>query len=282
MDEAIAAAGGELTNRLEKADGLVWLDWANADLLPSPLPKSVRWVQLPSSGIEPWVDRLDDRRQWTSAAAAFARPVAEHALSLMLAGARRLHHFARSTTWARQPLEGLSGKTVAIIGAGAIGRSLTEMLQPLGCEILPVTRRGLDGTIPVTRVAEVWPRADYVVLAAPDTPQTRHLVGAEQLAAMRPNCWLVNVSRGTIVVTEALLEALDDDRIAGAALDVTDPEPLPDGHPLWSHPKVLITPHNANPESAMRQNLAHHVGENTARLAAGQPLLSLVQVDAGY
>ena len=108
----------------------------------------MRWVQLPSAGVEQWLDRIDRERQWTSAAAAFGRPVAEHALMLMLAGARRLHEFARATTWTRPPIRPLEGATVAIIGAGAIGRALIELLEPFRVEVLAVTRRGRDGTLP--------------------------------------------------------------------------------------------------------------------------------------
>lgn len=281
MDEAIAAGGGTITG-LAEADGLVWLDWAHPELFPSPLPARVRWVQLPSAGIEQWISRLDGDRSWTSASAAFSRPVAEHALSLMLAGSRRLHEFARATTWSRPVISNLAGSSVAVIGAGGIGRELIRMLDPFDCEILAVTRRGRNGTIAIDNVRAVWPKADFVVIAAPQTPATQGLVGAAALRSMRSTAWLVNVSRGSLVDTAALVDALDNDVIAGAALDVTDPEPLPDGHPLWRHPRALITPHIANPHEPMRRNLAGLVGENTARLSAGKPLLSLIDVVAGY
>lgn len=281
MDDAIRAGGGKITD-LAEADGLVWLDWANPELFPSALPGRVRWVQLPSAGIEQWVSKLDVDRSWTSASAAFSRPVAEHALSLMLAGTRRLHEFARSTTWTRSVVSGLAGSSVAVIGTGGIGRALTRLLDPFDCEIFAVTRRGRDGTLPIDRVGEVWPKADFVVIAAPETPATRGLVGADAFAAMRATAWLINVSRGSLVETAALIDALDSGAIAGAALDVTDPEPLPDGHPLWKHPKALITPHIANPHETMRRNIAGLVKENTARLSAGEPLISVIDVEAGY
>ena len=277
IEDAIRSAGGEI-GPLERADALVWL---GSNPLPE-LPDSVRWVQLPWAGVELWVDRIDRRRQWTSAAGAYGRPVAEHALMLMMAGARRLADCARATTWTRPPVRPLEGSTVAIVGAGGIGRALIELLEPFRVEVLAVTRRGRDGTLPIERVDEVWPRAHFIVIAAPATDATRHLVGAPELAVMRDDAWLVNVARGSLVDMDALVAALAEGSIGGAALDVTDPEPLPDGHPLWSEPRALITPHVANPDATLRRYLAELVGVNVQRLAAGEPLLSVIDPDAGY
>jgi D-2-hydroxyacid dehydrogenase (NADP+) len=280
IEGAVTAAGGEIV-ALDEAEALVWLD-SNPASFPHALPEAVGWVQLPSAGVERWMDRIDGGRRWTSAAGAYGRPVAEHALLLMLAGARRLAQFARATTWQRPPLVPLDGATVAIVGAGGIGRALIELLEPLRVEVLAVTRRGRDGTLPVERLDEVWPRAHHVVIAAPATGATRHLVGAAELAAMRDDAWLVNVARGSLVDTEALVEALAAGSIGGAALDVTDPEPLPDGHPLWTEPRAVITPHVANPDATLRRYLAELVRENVGRFAAGDELESLIDVDAGY
>jgi phosphoglycerate dehydrogenase-like enzyme len=276
--DAVTAAGGRIAP-LEEADAVVWLD---SGAFPDGLPERVRWVQLPSAGVERWLDRIDADRVWTSAAGAYGRPVAEHALMLMLAGARRLADCARATSWRRPPLGPLDGATVAIVGTGGIGRALIELLEPLRVEILAVTRRGRDGTIPADRLGEVWPRARHVVIAAPATGATRHLIGAEELVAMREEAWLVNVARGSLVDTDALVAALAAGEIAGAALDVTDPEPLPDGHPLWREPRALITPHVANPDATLRRYLAELVRENVARFAAGEELLSRIDPEAGY
>ena len=280
LEAAVRAAGGEI-GPLEQAEGLVWVD-SNPDEFPAELPDGVRWVQLPSAGVERWLDRIDGDRQWTSAAPAFGRSVAEHALALMLAGVRRLHEFARVRTWTRPAIGQLARSTVAIVGTGEIGRALIELLEPFEVEVLALTRRGRDGTLPVERLGEVLPRAHFVVIAAPATPATRHLIGAEELAAMREDAWLVNVSRGALVDTDALVAALEAGSIAGAALDVTDPEPLPDDHPLWSQPRALITAHVANPDATLRHDLAELVGEQVRRLVAGEPLLSPVDPDAGY
>jgi phosphoglycerate dehydrogenase-like enzyme len=280
VEDAVTAAGGRIAP-LDDADALVWLD-SNPEAFPADLPDRVRWVQLPSAGVERWLDRIDAARAWTSAAGAYGRPVAEHALMLMLAGARRLAECARATSWNRPALVPLEGATVAIVGAGGIGRALIELLAPLRVQVLAVTRRGRDGTIPADRLAEVWPRADHVVIAAPATADTRHLVGAAELEAMRDDAWLVNVARGSLVDTDALVAALAAGRIGGAALDVTDPEPLPDGHPLWREPRALITPHVANPDATLRRYLAELVRENVARFAAGEELRSRIDPAAGY
>jgi phosphoglycerate dehydrogenase-like enzyme len=280
VEEAVRAGGGRIAP-LEEADALVWVD-ADPASFPDRLPDRIRWVQLPSAGVEQWLPRMDRGRVWTSAAGAYGRPVAEHCLALMLAGARRLADCARARRWEAPPVRPLDGATVAIVGAGGIGRALIELLSPLRAEVLAVTRRGRDETLPADRLGEVWPRAHHVVIAAPATSATRHLIGAAELEAMREDAWLVNVARGSLVDTDALVVALAEGSIAGAALDVTDPEPLPEDHPLWHEPRALITPHVANPPATLRRYLAEHVQANVARFTAGEPLLSVIDPDAGY
>jgi phosphoglycerate dehydrogenase-like enzyme len=280
IEDAVSAAGGRI-GPLDEASALVWLD-SNPASFPDALPDGVHWVQLPSAGVETWLGRVDRDRLWTSAAGAYGLPVAEHALALMLAGARRLADCARAATWTVPPAVPLDGSTVAIVGAGGIGRALIGLLAPLDVEVLAVTRRGRDGTLPADRLGEVLPRAHHVVIAAPATPDTRHIIGAAELAEMRADAWLVNVARGSLVDTGALVDALARGAIAGAALDVTDPEPLPDGHPLWSEPRALITPHIANPTATLRRYLARHVQENLTRFANGDALLSPIDPEAGY
>jgi D-3-phosphoglycerate dehydrogenase len=234
---------------------------------------------------------VDDGRIWTSATGSFGPAVAEHALALMLAADKALHSFARERTWipdGRHEVRSLAGETVLIVGAGGIGRALIGLLAPFGAEAIAVTRRGLAvpgaaRTLPADQVsAEVWGAARHVVVAAPATDGTRHLVGAHELAAMREDAWLVNVARGSLVDTGALVEALRSGSIAGAALDVTDPEPLPDGHPLWELPNALITPHVATPPSAERIAFAARVRENVRRYAAGEDLEGLIDAEGGY
>jgi D-3-phosphoglycerate dehydrogenase len=292
LEQAVRDGGGEISP-LDRADGLVWLTGDPAEV--PELPASLRWVQLPSAGVEQWLRAgvVEDGRAWTSATGSFGLPVAEHALALMLAADKSLHSFARERSWSddgRHHVRALEGETVAIVGAGGIGRALIGLLAPFGAEVIAVTRRGREmtgparpaRTLPADRVDEVWGAARHIVLAAPATDGTRHLVGARELAAMREDAWLINVARGSLVDTGALVEALRSGSIAGAALDVTDPEPLPDGHPLWELPNALITPHVATPPEAERRHFAARVRDNVRRLATGEQLDGLIDPDGGY
>jgi len=285
---AVRRAGAEVVAAGE-AEAVVWL--GGADGLDGVLHDRVRWVQLPTAGVEGWLESgvVDDRRAWTSAAGVYAQDVAEHALALLLAGRRRLAECARARRWAGEELAGrpLPGATVAVVGAGGIGRGLLAMLAPLGVRTIAITRSGrevpgADESLPAERLDAVWPRADVVVVAAPATAATRHLVGAAELAALPGGAMLVNVARGSLVDTDALVHALREGRLGAAALDVTDPEPLPEGHPLWHEPRALVTPHVANPPAAMLPALAVRVGENVARFARGEELVAPVEVERGY
>lgn len=279
---AVEDVGGRVVD-LSEAEGIVWAG-PETDF-PEELPDSVRWVQLQSAGIEPWVERIratPDHVQFTSAVGAYATQVAEHALALLLAGVRGIAGYARATAWDRHEDQVLEGSTVAIVGAGGIGGELIKLLEPHDVEILPVTRSGRDGTLPVERIGEIWAKADHFVIAAPATDGTRHLVGADELAQMKPHAWIVNIARGSLIDPDALVEALREERIGGAALDVTEPEPLPDDHPLWDEPRALITPHVANPQATMDRDLVRRVRENVKRFAAGAELLAPVSRDRGY
>jgi D-3-phosphoglycerate dehydrogenase len=278
---AVTDGGGEPV-ALEQADAVVWV--GSPDELPE-LPGSVRWVQLQAAGVEPWLERVRAAPdvQFTSATGAYATQVAELALGLLIAGVRGFAHYARTKTWnPTHPRSErvLEGSTVAIVGAGGIGRALMRTLEPHDVEVVAVTRSGRDGTLPVDRLDELWGSADHFVIAAPATDATQHLVGARELAAMQPHSWIVNVARGSLIDTDALVAALGS--IGGAALDVTDPEPLPDGHPLWDAPNVLITPHVANPPSTMARDLARRVQENVRSFAAGEELVAPVNPESGY
>lgn len=268
--------------------------WAGGvDSFPTDLPDTVRWVQLPSAGVESWFAAgvIDNRRVWTSAAGAYARTVAEHAVLLLLAGVRALAEQVRATSWRKDGSDSrvgtLYGSTVAIIGCGGIGRAMIPPLTAFGARILAVTRSGVlvpgaDMTLPAARTREIWSRADHFVIAAPATTATRRLVDADALTRMNSTAWVVNIARGALIDTDALVSALKDGSIGGAALDVTDPEPLPDGHPLWTLPNAIITPHIANPASGLTALLADHVQANVERFAAGEPLHAIIDVEHGY
>ena len=284
---AIEDGGGSLVPP-EEAEGLVWFGPFEPDALAPVLAASpARWVQLPWAGIEPYVHLLTTDRTWTCGKGVYAEATAEHALALTLAMLRDLPRRVRSTTWEPRSGESLFDMRVTIVGGGGIGEVLVRLLTPFRCRITVVRRHpapmtGVERVVGADELDESLPGADVVVLALPLTPETTGCIGAAQLARMERHAVLVNVARGAHVVTDDLLAALADGEIAGAALDVTDPEPLPDGHPLWTAPNVLITPHTANTLEMVQASVAHRVTENVRRFGAGQELVGLVDVELGY
>jgi phosphoglycerate dehydrogenase-like enzyme len=209
------------------------------------------------------------------------------ALSLGLAGLRGLGTFARAEEWGPPQGTNLLGARVTILGGGGVTESLVRLLQPFDCHITVVRRQaadldGVDDVLEADRFADALPGADLVVLALALTPETEGIISADELELMERHAWLVNVARGKHVVTDDLVVALRDGIIGGAGLDVTDPEPLPAGHPLWSLPNCIITPHVGNtPEMAMPL-LAERVRTNVRRWADDEELVGLVDVEAGY
>ncbi|PZU03820.1 MAG: hydroxyacid dehydrogenase [Gordonia sp. (in: high G+C Gram-positive bacteria)] len=289
LAEAIASAGGTLAD-LAEARALVWI--GNVDGFPDPLPDNIEWVQLRLAGIESFLRAglLDDRRIWTNASGFYAENVAEHALALLLAGLRQIN-VAVLRHWDEKAIDpavrSLHGSTVGIIGAGGIARSLIPRLKACGAQVIAVNRSGrpVEGasvTLPASRIDEVWGHIDHVVLAAPATDDTRHLINARTLAALPRHAWLINVARGPLVDEVALRDALVAGEIAGAALDVTDPEPPAADDPLWDLPNVIITPHVANPSAGLTRTMAPWLAENLRRFAAGGEMLAVVEPGATY
>jgi len=169
----------------------------------------------------------------------------------------------------------LTGKTVLIVGYGSIGRATEERLRPFDVKMLRIGRRGRDGVEPVERLDDLLPRADIVVLLVPLTDQTRGFIDGKRLGKMKHGALLVNAARGPVVDTDALVEGLNAGRIQ-AAVDVTDPEPLPPGHPLWSAPNLLITPHIAGSSPGMMDRVMRLIGDQCRRYLAGEPLAHVV------
>jgi phosphoglycerate dehydrogenase-like enzyme len=289
--EAVRAAGGEPADIDADADALVWLAPMDTDGLRAALEKApgARWVQLPSAGVEQFATAgvLDPARTWTCAKGAYAEPVAEHALTLALAGLRVLRRRATATSWGAPAGESLYDQPVTILGGGGIAASLIGLLAPFRARVTVVRRQpghlpGAARTVQPGELREALAGALVVVVALALTPATERIIGAAELAAMRQGAWLVNVARGRHVDTGALVEALRAGSIGGAALDVTDPEPLPDGHPLWTLENCLITPHTADTAEMVERMLNARIAENVAAFAAGTPLSGVIDPAAGY
>ena len=288
--EAVRAGGAQVVPP-EEAEALVWTAVADPDGLQATLATAptVRWVQLPWAGIETYVEAgvLDPAYTWTSGKGVYAQPVAEHALALGLAGLRDLKRFATARGWGEQSGISLAGGKVTIFGGGGITQELVKLLTPFRCSITVVRRSseplaGTDRVLGFQERYEALKGADLVVLALALTPETHSLIGEIELELMEPHAWLVNVARGEHVVTDELVAALREDIIGGAALDVTAPEPLPAGHPLWDLPNCLVTPHTGNTEDMAKPLLAARITENVRRFAAGEELIGLVDVERGY
>jgi phosphoglycerate dehydrogenase-like enzyme len=203
---------------------------------------------------------------------------AELAVALMLASLRGFPDFVRAQDegrWAFRTYPSLADRTVLVVGYGAIGEAIETRLSGFECDVLRVARTARDGVADMSALPMLLPAADVVVLVVPETDDTRRMVDAGFLARMRDGALLVNVSRGPVVDTDALLAELEEGRLR-AALDVTDPEPLPPGHPLWSAPGLLLSPHVGGATTAFPPRAHALVRDQLARFAAGEPLRNVV------
>lgn len=281
--------GGAEPVRSGPADAVVWTDARDADGLAALLAEhpEIEWVQLPFAGIEPFVPVLDHERTWTCGKGVYADPVAELALTFALMGLRGMGTYARATTWMPPEGRNLLGARVTVVGGGGITESLLGLLEPFGCDVTVVRRTdaplaGATRTVTVDALDDHLPGADVVFLALALTPETTGLFDERRLRLLPAHGWIVNVARGGHVVTDDLVTVLREGAIGGAGLDVTDPEPLPDGHPLWDIPNCFISPHVGNTPEMAVPLLSARVRENVRRYLDGGPLLGPVDVDAGY
>ncbi len=286
--DAVIAGGGTVSTPAE-AEALVWAEPAAPELLPDVLKEgpSIGWVQLPYAGIENLTHLLDRDHRWTCGKGVYAEPVAEHVLMLALAGLRGMGSFARARGWSPPEGRNLLGGRVTVLGGGGITESLVRLLEPWDCQITVLRRHpapmdGVDRVVGPESLLPALGDADVVVVALALTPETAGIIDATALDAMAPHAWLINVARGGHVVTDDLVDALAAGSIGGAALDVTDPEPLTEGHPLWRMENCLITPHVGNTPEMGLKLLARRVAENVRRYIAGEELLGPVDVDLGY
>jgi phosphoglycerate dehydrogenase-like enzyme len=291
IDEAVKRGGGEIVSVDDRPDGLIWFEFRAPKNLQDFLKAhpGIGWVQLPLAGVEDLFEAgvIDGARTWTSAKGAYAEPVAEHALTLALAGLRHLPTRARVRSWGKPAGISLYDQPVTIIGAGGITVALLKLLEPFRAKVTVVRQRpesleGASKTLGIDELNEGLASALVVVLAPALTPRTKQLMGREQFQAMNDDAWLVNIGRGGLVDTDALVEALTTHEIGGAALDVTEPEPLPTGHALWSLKNCLITPHTADTQEMIRRLLAERITDNVRRFAAGEELTGLVDASLGY
>ncbi len=253
------------------------------------LTAETRWVHVLAAGVDGFPFELIGERLLTCSRGASATAIAEFVLASMLAFEKRLPQSWVSEpplVWGRAELGGLEGRVLGLVGLGAIGVEIARRALSFDMEVLALRRTGASPAIPainlVRSITDLVERSDHVVLAAPGTPLTRHLVNREVLAAVKPGAHLVNIGRGSLIDQDALREALDEGRVAMATLDVADPEPLPRGHFLYSHPRVRLSPHVSWSSPVSARRTFELFAENVGRYVAGSPLCGAVDISAGY
>lgn len=291
--EILALPPGPPTHLPEDARVLVAAPFRKAGgaLPPAPPPGwpfDLRWVQLVSVGIDFYPAWLFEGPVVTSARGSSAVALAEFALASIFAAAKRLPDIwiDRADHWSPSPLAIVEGQTLGIVGFGSIGEALAPRARALGLKVLAVRKSDRPITVPgVERAVDVgvlFERSDHVVLAAPATAETDRLVDRAVLARAKPGLHLINIARGALIDDEALLEALDSGRLSLASLDVTHPEPLPAGHPFYTHPRVRLSPHTSVHTPQTRINLAAKFADNLRRFRQGAPLDDVVDLGRGY
>ena len=289
--ETLEAAGIPVVPLGEATRGLIWMGFHDPTGLAAALGSApaVEWVQLPSAGSDDFANAgvLNPALTWTSAKGAYSRPVAEHALTLALAVLRRIPERSRATEWGEQAGTSLYNLRVVIVGAGGVAQELIRLLAPFNTSITVVRRKpeavvGAARTVTADQLGDVLGSADVVFIAAALTITTQALVGADELAVMPKSAVLVNVARGGLVDLDALTTTLATGDLAGAALDVTNPEPLPAHHPLWREPRALITPHTADTWEMIQPLLAARIVTNARHFLAGTAPEGVVDPEWGY
>ena len=262
--------------------------------------KKLRWVHSPAAAVHQLMfpEMVASKVIVTNARDVHGPVVAEHAIAVMLALAKKLpsamrfqhaRAWGQQAMWAEEPTIGeISGAKVVLVGLGSIGREFARRARALGTEVTAVREhpeRGAetaDAVAGMTELPRLLPEADFVVLAAPLTPGTSGVIDRERLALMKDGAYLINVSRGPLIDDEALIEALREGEIAGAALDVFDEEPLPPSSPYWELPNVLITPHTAAVTPKLWDRHYAQISGNLRRFLAGEPLEGVVSKQQGY
>jgi phosphoglycerate dehydrogenase-like enzyme len=293
----VPARGADLAKEIVDADALV-----GAQLTPElfKVAKNLKWLHISSAGVERHGNQIglfpaliDSDVVVTNAKNVYGPQIADHAFAFLLALTRRLNE-----TIPRQPLEEwppgrsgmfeLDGKTAVIVGVGGIGTQIAQRANGFGMKVIGVDIRDIAPSnfvpriVPPDMLDEVLPEADVVFLSVPSTPKSNGMMGAREFELMKQGSYFIAMSRGKIYDLDALVKALASKRLAGAGIDVTEPEPLPKGHPLWKFPNVVITPHTSGGSDNLQARLDYIVKENIRRFGAGLPLLNVVDKKAGF
>jgi phosphoglycerate dehydrogenase-like enzyme len=264
------------------------------------LARKLKWLHSTAAGVGQlmYPELRKSGVEVTNASGVHRVPMAEHILGTLIALARRFpdcFRYQQQSLWAQHELwaasvrlRELRGQILLFIGFGAVGQEVAKIIRPLGMRVWGVTRSGradeglAEQVFPASKLDEALPQADFVVLAAPETPETRKMMGAREFALMKPSAYFLNVSRGALVDELALISALEQRKIAGAALDVASQEPLPPENPLWKLDNAFITPHMSAVSEHLWERQTDLLMENLERWFAGDELLNRVDLNRGY
>ena len=274
--------------RMKDAEIMLVLSRERETMERSAVP-NVRWLHAFSTGIDGFPLDVIDGRQFTCSRGANAVPIAEFVLATMLAFVKRLPDTWLTEVperWNIASLDVLAGKTVGLVGVGAIGTEVARRALAFDMRVIAFRRRAAAHELSEIELCatleDLLAQSDHVVIAAPATPETYHMIDTEALAAIKPGAHIVNIARGSLVDQDALLAALDDGRVACASLDTVDPEPLPEGHPFYAHPSVRLSAHVSWSAPDTFGPTISLFAENVRRYRSGEPLHGIVDVDAGY
>ncbi len=287
-EQAVIDSGCEVSPLDASVGALIWTDYSNPKGLAAALTANpqLEFVQLPFAGVDAFKDIVNAPVRFASAKGSYREPVAEHALMLAMALGRILPERVRATSWGRKFAVSLYDAHITIVGGGGITEELIRLLTPFRSKITVVRNRAinLDGAKVVTldQLDDALTSAEFVILACALTSQTENLFDATRLAKMQPSAYLVNIARGAVVNTDDLVAALANNVIAGAALDVTHPEPLPDNHPLFGLDNCIITPHTADTNAQVVRLFSIRIKENLAAYQGKSDWVGLVDKTLGY
>ncbi len=289
-EKALALGGAKLSPMGPEVRGLIWTDYSSPAALGELIDRNpqLEWVQLPFAGVDAFARQLDKKVLFTSAKGAYREPVAEHALMLALALGRKLPVRIKASSWGKREAFSFYDSKVLLIGAGGISEELTKLLAPFRAEItvvrnnadLPFT--GAKKVAGLDKLDSLIPEADLVIVTCALTEQTRGLINYQRLSLFKPTAYLVNVARGPIVVSDDLIRALDDGLLAGAGLDVTDPEPLPVGHAFFGRDDLILTPHTADTKEIVTRLFATRIEQNVKAFLGNGTWVGEVSPSLGY
>ena len=253
---------------------------------PAGWPFKIKWIQLASSGIDFYPKWLFEDVRVTTSRGATSLPIVEYVLAALFRQHKQLGsvQIHAATDWQRRNVPLLAGSTLGIVGYGSIGQLLAGYAKALGIRVLVLKRHdsAVDGIEQVHDINSLIAQVDHLVLAAPATPETHHLINASSLQYAKPGLHLINIARGSLIQQDDLITALNSGLLSHATLDVTSPEPLPAGHALYQHPKVTITPHTSATASTVLPAVLEQFKDNLLRYLNGEPLLNQVDVSRGY